>query len=119
MSSRNQTSENLQSRRRLIGRLEDIQSHFGYLPDGELSKLSDELHISLADIVSVASFYAAFRFKPAGKFEIKVCVGSACHVKGADSLYEAFARHLKLSENNDTDADGILLFPKSHVWAVV
>ena len=74
-------------RTQLIGRLEEVQAKFGYLPEVELKRLAEELKLTLADIVSVASFYAAFRFKPAGKYEIRVCVGSACHVKGADGAW--------------------------------
>lgn len=94
-------------RTRLIGRLEEVQAKFGYLPESELKRLAQELELTLADIVSVASFYAAFRFKPAGKYEIRVCVGSACHVKGADGVYEALYRLLELSGDSDTDKSGI------------
>lgn len=104
-------TQNLE-RNKLLPLLQAIQKKFGYLPSEELKKLSAETRISLADITSVASFYAAFRFKPAGRYAIKVCVGAACHVKGAEAVYEAFRRLLNLSGDADTDADGIFTLSK-------
>ncbi len=91
----------------LIPMLQEIQRAHGWLPPEELRGLAERTGVPEAEITSVASFYAAFRFRPAGKYEIKVCVGSACHVKGADSVYAAFSRHLGLSEGEDTDSSGV------------
>jgi len=63
--------------------------------------------ITPSQITGVATFYSQFRHIPAGKHTIKVCVGTACHVKGAMQVYDAFKRHLKLEGTNDTDADGL------------
>ncbi|MGQ9512189.1 NADH-quinone oxidoreductase subunit NuoE family protein [Thermodesulfitimonas sp.] len=63
--------------------LEDIQQEFGYLPEEALSVVAAERGLSLAEIYGVASFYARFYFTPRGKNIIQVCMGTACHVRGA------------------------------------
>jgi len=85
--------------------LQAIQKKYNYLPEDALKMVCDHTDITAAEIVGVASFYSQFRFKPAGKHLIKVCVGTACHVKGAGLVYEALRRTMKLAEGQDTDAD--------------
>lgn len=90
----------------LIPSLHVIQKKYNYLPEAELEILSREKGISISQILGVASFYAQFRLKPAGKHFIKVCTGTACHVKGALNVFDAFSRYLKLSNDSDTDEKG-------------
>jgi NADH-quinone oxidoreductase subunit F len=92
--------------------LQAIQKEFNYLPEEALEMVCGLTEITPAEIVGVASFYSQFRFKPAGKHMVKVCVGTACHVKGADLVYDSLKRVLKLEGGNDTDADGVFTLEK-------
>ena len=73
------------------------------LPEA-MKDLADRLQVPLNRVYSVASFYQAFRFTPCGKHQIKVCVGAACYVKGAEHVYEAFRKHLNIPDDGDTFA---------------
>ena len=86
--------------------LQAIQERYNYLPEAALRKVCEISDITAAQIVGVASFYSQFRFTPAGEHIIKVCVGTACHVKGAGQVYDAMKRELGLDETQDTNASG-------------
>ncbi|MDP4290273.1 MAG: NAD(P)H-dependent oxidoreductase subunit E, partial [Bacteroidota bacterium] len=82
--------------------LQAIQKKYNYLPEAALRRVCEITDITPELITGVASFYAQFRFKPAGEHIIKVCVGTACHVKGAVQVYDAFRRDLNLRDGDDT-----------------
>jgi len=84
--------------------LQAIQQHFNYLPEDALKYVCRKTAITPGQIVGVASFYSQFRMQPVGEHIIKVCVGTACHVKGAEHVYDTIRRHFKLAENENTDA---------------
>ena len=84
--------------------LQAIQRKYHYLPTAALRRVADISHITLADMVGVATFYTQFRRTPAGKHTIKVCIGTACHVKGAERVVDALRRHLDIPDHGDTDA---------------
>ncbi len=86
--------------------LQAIQGRYNYLPEEALRRVCELTEITPAQIVGVASFYSQFRFKPAGKHMIKVCVGTACHVKGAEQVYDAMKRELGLAVSEDTTPSG-------------
>lgn len=86
--------------------LQAIQAYFKYLPQPVLEYVCDHSDITPAQITGVASFYSQFRMQPVGEHMIKVCVGTACHVKGAVQVYDAFKRELKLEGEADTDTEG-------------
>jgi NADH-quinone oxidoreductase subunit F len=86
--------------------LQAIQERFRYLPDAALHRVCEITDISPATIEGVATFFTRFRRKPVGEHMISVCGGTACHVKGAPTIYDAIAKHLELSEGEDTDKDG-------------
>ena len=90
----------------LLPRLNAIQRQFGYLPLPELTALARETGAGMAAITSAATFYSGFRTKPAGKHLVRVCVGAACHVKGAEKVYDAFRRELAITGEEDTDDQG-------------
>ena len=92
--------------------LQEIQQEFNYLPEDALQRVCEQTDISASQIIGVASFYSQFRFRPVGKHIIKVCVGTACHVKGAMLVYDAFYRKLKLEGNEDTDTEGLFTLEK-------
>lgn len=90
----------------VISILQAIQQEFGYLPEPALKRVCEIAEITPAQIEGVASFYGQFRFEPAGKHIIRVCTGTACHVKGAMIIYDAIARELKLKTGEKTDPSG-------------
>ena len=89
----------------LLPNLIAIQRQHGFLPLAELQKLSAEKGIPMTRISAVATFFIWFRLQPKGHYQIKVCVGAACHVKGAERVYDAFRRVLGISGEEDTDSD--------------
>ncbi len=89
----------------LIAVLQDTQEQFGYLPKDVLIQISKELQAPLSRVLSLATFYSAFSLKPKGKHPIHICMGTACHVRGAQPMLEAFERELNI-KNEDTTEDG-------------
>ena len=90
----------------MIPILQAIQKEYNYLPEDVLRYLAEKTSITSADIIGVASFYSQFRMQPVGEHMIKVCVGTACHVKGAGQVYDAFRREFKLPEGINTEESG-------------
>jgi len=84
--------------------LQALQGHYGYLPTEALEKVCELTDITPAAIMGVSTFYNQFRHRPVGRHIIHVCVGTACHVKGATQVYDAFRRHLGIGGDEDTDA---------------
>lgn len=87
----------------LVQALQDVQKEFGYLPGDALMVISEELGLSLANICGVASFYTNFYFIPRGENIIKVCVGTACHVRGAEKILESVEKKLNIKDGETTD----------------
>jgi len=94
------------TREALIPILQAIQREFNYLPEEALRRVSDTTEIKPAEIIGVASFYSQFRLAPVGEHMIRVCVGTACHVKGAGQVYDAMRREFKLKDGQHTDQTG-------------
>ena len=92
--------------------LQAIQGHYGYLPGEALERVCKLTQITPASIAGVSTFYDQFRHRPAGRHIIHVCVGTACHVKGSRQIYEAFLRHLKIPEGEDTDSQRLFTVEK-------
>lgn len=88
----------------LIPLLQESQELYGYLSIPVLEKIAQFLHIPLSRVYGVATFYAQFRFKPSGKYVIKVCRGTACHVRGSKGVLEAIERELGI-KNGDVTPD--------------
>ena len=93
----------------VIGIMQDIQHEFGYLPLRELRFISSELDIPLSRIYAIATFYKAFRLVPKGRHEIKLCLGTACHVRGAEYIKDAVERELGIQVGGTT-SDGRFSF---------
>ena len=91
---------------RLIAILQALQEHYRYLPQAALERVAEITEIRPADIEGVATFFSQFRHTPAGKHTIRVCHGTACHVKGSEQVQEALLRELGLEAGADTDAAG-------------
>ncbi len=86
----------------LIPILQDIQAEYNYLPGIALTTLSQTLEIPLIDIISVASFYNAFSLTPRGKHVVTICMGTACHVRGAPQILDEFKRRLGIDVEETT-----------------
>ncbi len=92
--------------------LQAIQNEYNYLPETALKRVCETTDITASQITGISTFYSQFRHKPVGKHIIKVCVGTACHVKGALQVYDSFKRQLKIQEDEDTDGDGTFTLEK-------
>jgi len=91
------------NRDNLIPILQEVQQEFGYLPEGTMQSIADFLHLSGSTVYSVASFYSQFRFHRPGDHIIKVCLGTACHVKGGERIAESVERELGIKPGQTTD----------------
>lgn len=89
----------------IIAILQDTQDTYRYLPKEAFSYLSEKIGISRAKIYSVATFYENFSLEPKGKFIIKVCDGTACHVRKSVPILEKLRKELNLSETKTTTDD--------------
>ncbi len=87
----------------LIPVLQNIQDGYGYLQEPVINLVSERLNMSLSEIMGVASFFAQFHLKPRGKHIIKVCTGTACHVKKAKGLSAKVVDRLKINANETTE----------------
>ena len=83
--------------------LQAVQREFGYLPRQVLEQIPERTAIDAARVTGVSTFYSHFRHQPKGEHTIRVCIGTACHVKGAPRVIEALRRHLSIAEGDDTD----------------
>ena len=78
----------------LISILQDIQAEYNYLPKEALMQISQGLGVALSQVYSVATFFKAFSLTPRGRHLINVCLGTACHVRGAVRILEGIEREL-------------------------
>ena len=91
----------------LIAILQEIQAANGYLSEAALTLIAEKLNISTAKVYSVATFYENFSLEPKGKHIIKVCAGTACHVRKSGPIYDAIYDYLNLSGKKKTSDDGM------------
>ena len=87
----------------LIQILLDVNSQYKYLPENELRYIAERLDLPLSQLYNIGSFYSAFTFKPRGKHLIKVCTGTACHVRGASKILEEVERKLEINPGETTE----------------
>lgn len=87
----------------LIPLLQKTQSIFGYLPEPALERIAESLKLPLSQIYGVATFYSQFRLKPQGRHVVKVCQGTACHVRGAARIMERLQKELKVKSGETTE----------------
>jgi len=91
----------------LIAIMQDVQSTYRYLPEGVLLHLAKRLGLSEAKVYSVATFYENFSLEPKGENLIKVCDGTACHVRHSLPILNAIRKTLGLTEEQKTTDDGL------------
>ncbi|MEW6052723.1 MAG: NAD(P)H-dependent oxidoreductase subunit E [Nitrospirota bacterium] len=87
----------------LIQALQQIQAALGYLPEESVQELSKKLNLSMSEIFSVASFYRMFYFKPRGKKILKVCLGTACYVRGSKNVLNALEQEFNIKSGETTE----------------
>ncbi len=86
----------------LMGILQKSQDIYGYLPIEVQVIISNELNIPLEEIYGIVTFYSQFSLTPKGKYNVSICMGTACYVKGAGDLYDKLKEKLKLEEGGCT-----------------
>jgi NADH-quinone oxidoreductase subunit E len=89
----------------LIAILQEIQNEYKYLPEDSLKYVAQKLEINVSKIFSVATFYENFSLIPKGKYIIKICDGTACHVRKSIPILNALRKELVLSEKQHTTDD--------------
>ena len=87
----------------VIEMLQDVQDAFRYLPEDALRYLSDQVKVPLRQLYHLGTFFKAFSLTPKGEHEIQVCMGTACHVRGASRVLDAFERELQVPPGGTTD----------------
>ncbi len=87
----------------LVSVLQDVQAEYNYLPREALEEVSQGLAVPLTQVYSVATFFKAFSLKPRGRHLINVCLGTACHVRGAVRVLEAIERELGIKPGETTE----------------
>jgi NADH-quinone oxidoreductase subunit E len=93
----------------LIQILQDLQRAYGYLPCEALTRVAGALHVPPARVFSAATFYRAFSLTPQGKTVVKVCTGTACHLRGAGRLLDDLGRRLHIAPGETTPDLGFSL----------
>ncbi|NLH18099.1 MAG: NAD(P)H-dependent oxidoreductase subunit E [Phycisphaerae bacterium] len=94
--------EHRHERNPVVTVLQDINQLFGYLPPPVLKYVSAQLKVPLSEVYHVATFYTAFSLVPRGEHIIKVCMGTACHVRGAQRILEAIENRLEITAGQTT-----------------
>ncbi|MBI5239372.1 MAG: NAD(P)H-dependent oxidoreductase subunit E [Elusimicrobia bacterium] len=86
----------------LIAILQDINAEYRYLPEFVLKYMARKLDVPYSQVYSIATFYTAFSLVPKGKYKISVCLGTACHVRGAQRIMESLERELDIKNGGTT-----------------
>lgn len=89
-------------RENLMPILQKVQAQLGYIPNEAMLEISRSLKMSAIDVYSVVTFYNQFRLNPPGKHSIRVCLGTACHIKGGTIILDAWKRRLNIDKGQTT-----------------
>lgn len=92
-----------QKKTSLIGLLQDMASEYGYIPEDKLEQVSQETRVALSRLYSLCTFYASLRLEPMGEHHCSICVGTACHVRGASQVVEEIERKLGINAGETTE----------------
>jgi len=87
----------------LIQILNEVQEHYGYIPQFAQKEISEYLQIPMAEIYGVITFYSRFTLKPKGKYNIAVCLGTACFVKGSEQILDRVKEKLGIDVGQTTE----------------
>lgn len=97
--------QHMEESARIVPILQDVQLHYRYLPEEALRHVAERLCIPCSRVYAVANFYGTFSLKPRGKHLIRVCTGTACHLRGSPKLMDVLANKFKV-EDGGTSSDG-------------
>ena len=100
---------------RLIGILNDVQEKYGYIPKQAQLTISEHLNIPMAEIYGVITFYSRFTLQPKGKYNISICLGTACFVKGSQSLLDRAKERLGMQKLDNSQKVYVNLDKKDYV----
>jgi NADH-quinone oxidoreductase subunit E len=95
----------------LIPLLQSAQDTYGYIPETAIDQISEIVNIPAAEIYGVITFYSQFRLKPLGKYLLKICDGTACHVNNSERIAGTIEDELQIT-GNDTTQDGLFTLQK-------
>lgn len=96
------------SKAKLIAMLQKVQGLYRYLPEEAMQYIGEKIEdLSPATVYGVATFYAQFSLEPKGKYEIKICDGTACHVRGSMPVYEAVKKKINIENGKMTTENGM------------
>lgn len=87
----------------IIAALHEVQDEYGYIPESVQKYLSKELDVPMSDIYGIITFYSRFSLLPKGKYNIEVCMGTACYVQGAEEVLNKFKEELKIKVGEVTE----------------
>ena len=90
---------------RIIPILQEVQDIYRYLPEDVIDFVAVQMNMSPAKIFGIATFYSHFSLEPKGKYVVRVCDGTACHVKGSSKLFSNFQETLELGDDKCTTDD--------------
>ena len=96
----------------LIPLLQRVQEELGHVSEEAIFGISETLGIPAAEVFGTLTFYAQFRLTPRGRHSVKICRGTACHVRGAQSIISSVEDELKLDNSTDTTDDGLFTVEK-------
>ena len=91
------------TKRNVVALLQAVQQRLGYLPLEALQAIADQQEVSPATVFGVATFYNQFRFVPPGKRHVRVCMGTACHIKGSQAILDEWQRQLGIADGQVTE----------------
>ncbi len=91
-----------ETRESLIPLLQEVQTKYHYLPEFALRRVAAKLNVPVTDVYQVATFYSCFSLEPVGEHVVQVCLGTACHVRGAPRVLDRMLRDLNLSAPGTT-----------------
>lgn len=101
----------------LIPVLQQAQDLYGYLPESVMAGIADGLDLPLSQVYGVATFYSQFHLKPRGKNIIRVCLGTACHVRGAAKILESIQKEINVEKGGTTEDLQFTLEPVACIGA--
>lgn len=87
----------------LIPAIQKVQDYYGYLPERGLKKIAETFNMPASKVFGVATFYAQFHLSPRGRWIIRVCLGTACHVRGAERILERVISEIGISSGETTE----------------
>lgn len=97
--------ENHKDNKPIVTILQDVQEEYRYIPREAFDYLAEKLDVSLAKLFSIATFYENFSLTPKGKYVIKICDGTACHVRKSIPILNALKKELNLTDGEKTTED--------------